>query len=52
LVLPSPSDAARRYWNTQPWRDLARLCSGTPNPRFERTSRKGRCAPPAPIRSS
>ena len=27
FVLPSPSGAARRYWNPGPWRDLARLRS-------------------------
>ncbi len=26
FVLPSPSGAARRYWNGQYWRDLADLC--------------------------
>jgi double-stranded uracil-DNA glycosylase len=25
FVLPSPSGAARRYWNERPWRELARL---------------------------
>jgi TDG/mug DNA glycosylase family protein len=25
FVLPSPSGAARRYWDKKPWRDLARL---------------------------
>lgn len=25
FVLPSPSGAARRYWSTTPWRELARL---------------------------
>lgn len=25
FVLPSPSGAARRYWSTQPWRELASL---------------------------
>ena len=25
FVLPSPSGAARRYWNAAPWRELARL---------------------------
>ena len=25
FVLPSPSGAARRYWDLKPWRDLARL---------------------------
>lgn len=25
FVLPSPSGAARRYWTTSPWRELARL---------------------------
>ena len=25
FVLPSPSGAARRYWNAKPWRALARL---------------------------
>lgn len=28
FVLPSPSGAARRYWNIEPWRELARLRSG------------------------
>jgi double-stranded uracil-DNA glycosylase len=27
FVLPSPSGAARRYWNPDPWRELARLRS-------------------------
>ena len=27
FVLPSPSGAARRYWNLKPWQDLARLRS-------------------------
>jgi double-stranded uracil-DNA glycosylase len=27
FVLPSPSGAARRYWDLKPWSDLARLRS-------------------------
>jgi TDG/mug DNA glycosylase family protein len=27
FVLPSPSGAARAYWDLAPWRDLARLRS-------------------------
>jgi len=29
FVLPSPSGAARRYWNEGYWRELCRLCQGT-----------------------
>lgn len=29
FVLPSPSGAARRYWDPEPWRDLARLRSAS-----------------------
>jgi TDG/mug DNA glycosylase family protein len=28
FVLPSPSGAARRYWDEQPWRELARVGRG------------------------
>ena len=28
-VLPSTSGAARRYWDIEPWQELARICSGT-----------------------
>lgn len=28
-VLPSTSAAARRYWDIEPWQELARICSGT-----------------------
>jgi double-stranded uracil-DNA glycosylase len=31
FVLPSPSGAARGHWNLQPWHDLARMRSATPN---------------------
>src|SRR5450631_3051372 len=30
FVLPSPSGAARRYWNREHWRELARLRSSLP----------------------
>jgi TDG/mug DNA glycosylase family protein len=30
FVLPSPSGAARRYWNPHHWRELARLRAGSP----------------------
>ena len=41
FVLPSPSGAARRYWNEQHWQELARLRDAladerTPNVAFER----------------
>lgn len=28
-VLPSTSAAARRYWDIEPWQELARICTGT-----------------------
>lgn len=28
-VLPSTSGAARRYWDLEPWQELARICIGT-----------------------
>jgi double-stranded uracil-DNA glycosylase len=28
-VLPSTSAAARRYWDIEPWQELARVCTGT-----------------------
>jgi double-stranded uracil-DNA glycosylase len=28
-VLPSTSAAARRYWDIDPWQELARVCTGT-----------------------
>jgi TDG/mug DNA glycosylase family protein len=31
-VLPSTSAAARRYWDIDPWQDLARICTGTDSP--------------------
>lgn len=31
-VLPSTSAAARRYWDIDPWQELARICTGTDNP--------------------
>ena len=36
FVLPSPSGAARRYWDTQPWRELARM-TAAPRGLIERT---------------
>ncbi|MEK6244397.1 MAG: mismatch-specific DNA-glycosylase [Pseudomonadota bacterium] len=32
FVLPSPSGAARRHWNLEPWHELARLRSGAEPP--------------------
>ena len=32
FVLPSPSGAARRYWDLKPWHELARLRSGAEPP--------------------
>jgi double-stranded uracil-DNA glycosylase len=31
-VLPSTSAAARRYWDIDPWQELARICTGTEYP--------------------